>query len=272
MDKPRVTVETVTPAIAAEWLTKNVHNRPVKPTALQRLVDDANEGKFRFTGDPIQFSDDDVLLNGQHRLHMVVMTGMTFDFVVVRGLPAETQEDIDRVVPRSLADILALRGEVNSGDLAAALVRLTQYELNPTDSRLNLSPRIHQSLESLERHPGIRDSLMPAQRAQRNTGLRRSQGIALHYVLASIDPEDANDFFDKLCTGADLAVDSPIRALRQWLIDQRQLTVGRRARASRIYEWVVCIKAWNAYREGRPLSRLGWRPGGANPETVPVPA
>jgi hypothetical protein len=86
-------------------------------------------------------------------------------------------------------------------------------------------------------------------------------------VLSAIDADDAAAFFGQIQTGENLSANSPVMALRKRLADD---ALAIRKLAIREYTALV-FKAWNAYREGRNVRILSWRPGGAAPERYPTP-
>lgn len=264
-----VTVQNVTPEMAERWLTGNTHNRRMKSSAVDKYASDMVAGCWDLNGESLKFNGDGRLLDGQNRLQAVIQSGATIRTLVVSGIDAGAQETVDVGVPRRLADVLTLRGEVSTVDLAAGLVRLWQYRRNPQSVGLSIGPTVHAAIALLEHNPAIRESVRVADRARRAVGLRASVGVALHFVLSSIDQEDADVFFERLGSGVGLGEDDPILRLRNLVIDGR--TSSRFRRRTRAHDWALCVKAWNAYRDGRQVKLLAWRPGGANPESFPVP-
>jgi hypothetical protein len=270
-ENPVATVEIVTPALAAEWLVGNTHNRSMKNAAIERFAKDIRAGLWDLNGESIKFNGDGRLLDGQNRLQAVVLADAPIATVVVRGIAPETQETIDMGVPRSLADVLKLRGEVSCIDLAAGVTRLWNYERDPLDSSFATAPTIHQALGFLEVHPALRESIHTATSVRKATGLRGSVGVALHYITTSLDAEDAEVFWLRLTTGANLETGDAVYHLRNALLADRAGS-QRTQKMTAPREWALAVKAWNAYREGREIKLLVWRPGGAHPESFPVPA
>src|ERR1044072_4687210 len=62
-----------------------------------------------------------VLLNGQHRLHALIVADTTLELLVVEGLSVSDQADMDAGIKRQLGDQLRLMGQAYSIDLAAIL-------------------------------------------------------------------------------------------------------------------------------------------------------
>lgn len=262
------TVEEITPEMAAEWLVHNTHNRAFKSKAIDKYAEDMRLGRWDLNGESIKFNGDGRLLDGQNRLAAVVKSGQTITAVVVRGVAAEAQDTMDVGVSRKLSDVLALRGEVNTIDLASGIVTLWRWTRNPLDSSFTGGPSVHQALAFLEQNPGLRESVHAAEKVRKAIGLRGSIGIALHYITTSIDASDAEAFWDRLSDGTGLSADDPIYLLRNALLADRSQRLQKMPRAK---TWALCVKAWNAYREGRKIKMLVWRPGGATPESFPVP-
>lgn len=261
------TVE-VTPEMASTWLVKNTSNRTMKTAAVKRYAADMAAGEWTFNGETIKFGEDGVLLDGQNRLQACVEAGVSFRTVVVHGLTQDAQDTTDVGVRRGLADVLSLRGESNTRELASCLVSLWRYQTNPREMSQTRTPSVPTSLALLESHPGIKASMSASEATKRLTGLRTSIGGTLRYIFDSIDAEDAQAFWERLTSGAGLAEDSPILRLREVLIADR---AEHTAKMSYARTWALVVKAWNMYREGKPCKRLQWSPGGANPEEMPIP-
>lgn len=125
---PKCSWIDVTPAKAQKWLRDaNTHNR--RQGDVSSYARDMREGRWQETHEPIAFSDDGVLIDGQHRLAAIVASGATVRMLVVRGTQMETQGVIDCGRSRSLADRIKLgRGEdVTQREIAVA--RLMMYPL-----------------------------------------------------------------------------------------------------------------------------------------------
>jgi len=89
MTEPTITtaVETITPKLAAEYLTHNTSNpRRLMDSVVRRYADDMKSGKWQSNGESIVFSKNGELRDGQHRLEAVVLSGVTVQMVVVRGV------------------------------------------------------------------------------------------------------------------------------------------------------------------------------------------
>ena len=102
------TVEFITPAIAEEYLKKNTDNRPLSNNTVNKYVREIENGEWKRNGESISFSEDGVLLNGQHRLHAIIKSGHTIETVVVRGCDNDSFTTCDGGKARSNADVFAI--------------------------------------------------------------------------------------------------------------------------------------------------------------------
>lgn len=266
-DHPHYEVVEVTPALAEKWLAEsNTHNRKTRPRTVDSYATDMVNGDWCDDGTPIQFSRNGTVLNGQHRLRAVVKSGVTLRVLVVSNLPEEVQESMDTGIPRSFADVLTLRGEKDAHNLATAVRRVHLWEAGVrTDNRMPVSTR--QLLKTLDRYPDLRESMLIARRGNAKTGIPAAWLALAHWMFRRIDEEDAEFFFARLADGLYLGPNDSIYALRQTA--ERARKDYRRTPPHVLLAYV--IKAWNAYRDGRPVSQLKYRPGGSKPELFPEP-
>lgn len=266
----KVSVEVIGPSTAAEWLTANIRNRPMKQTTIKRYAQDIKAGAWDVNGESIKFSSSGVLLDGQNRLAACVLADASFASVVVRGLRDEDQETVDTGVRRSLADVLTLRGYKQATTLAAVVNGVWAFRRSPDmASRGTLYPTVHQALSLLEECPGMVESVAVGERVRVASGLKTGVSGPLHFITQSIDQSDADFFWARLIDGVGLTDGHPVLVLRSILMSERSLS---RRSLSTWYLWAITVKAWNAYRRGDTIKLLVFRPGGAHPESFPVPA
>ena len=106
----KVCIETITPDIAREYLTKNTNNyRPVIRSVVGKYAADIKSGLFEENGNAIVFSKTGVLLDGQHRLYAIVEADKPVTMVVVRDVE-ETCQTFDYQSKRTDVQILRASG------------------------------------------------------------------------------------------------------------------------------------------------------------------
>ena len=105
----------VTPDLARELLKKtNTKNRLISPLTCKKYARDLENGDWELNPQPIVFTKGfGLLLDGQHRLQAVVMSGVAQRFVFCTGVPESVQEVIDETRKRLAADRVRLSGTVD---------------------------------------------------------------------------------------------------------------------------------------------------------------
>jgi hypothetical protein len=253
-----LSIVRVTPSLAAKWLQSNQRNRPLSKRHWQFLASVMTAGDYILNGETIIFDSDNMLMDGQHRLHAVVESGVTIDALVVRGIDAQAFNTLDGGRARTTGEVLAMEGEVNSNALAGAVSQLVQfidrggvmYSSGSGASNVRkATPRLTERVLSV--HPGLRESVA----AMRTSPVyRNQQGYVLHYLFGIVDKQLADDFVSVLCNGSS-DVGRPFNIIRESLIRTHLTTSLRCAFAGK------CVKAFNAERSGdRPkMFKIGDR-------------
>lgn len=112
-------VETIGPEKAKEYLKANINNprgnHSLSRSVVKRYAEDMKTGKWELNGEAIEFDEDGVLKNGQHRLAAIVIAGVEVKILVVRGVSRDT----------IVYDIPLKRN-------AAQMVNAMGFECNPT--------------------------------------------------------------------------------------------------------------------------------------------
>lgn len=253
---------TITPSMAEEMLTYNTANRPYSEYTVKGYAARMAAGGWHYTKQPIIFSKSGTLLDGQHRLGACVQSGVSFVADVAFGSPDEAFAFIDVGKKRTAADIFAIHGVKNYAIMASMSRWIKAYEdgrLGPfakSPGAVNLSPaELHTVYEN---HPRMQDSVDVAHKFMKNRLAAPSMMAALHYVCATKCRRDADVFFEKIGDGLGFSgKDDPAYKLYQRLIDNAA-SGAEKLRNQAIATFV--LKAWNAARDGRPVSILRYSP------------
>lgn len=239
----------ITPALAELILQRNSGNRKIVPSALQQRKADFAEGRFVFNGETIKISAKGKLLDGQHRLTACVETGVTFESLIVVGLPEDAGDTVDQGARRLPGQQLYRMGHVDGNNLATAARIYWQMErFGRVSSNPEMRPTWPQVQDVVEKHSELA-ALSLGHKAKRAHLCGAGLLTALHLWFARIDKDAADKFFQALVSGANLRESSPIFRLR------KTLTEGTRP-WSEIERAAFIIKAWNAVRTGRRLQAL----------------
>lgn len=98
------TIEYITPKKAAEYLEHNKLNRAIRSRHLELLIREMKAGNWKLTHQGIAFDEAGNLLDGQHRLTAVVLSGVTIQSMVTRDLPQQAARSIDTQATRNYND------------------------------------------------------------------------------------------------------------------------------------------------------------------------
>lgn len=248
----RLAFEMVTATQAQEWLDQfNVGNRTLKRTKAELYARDMKAGFWRpDTCEAIKFGRDGRLLDGQNRLHALVLAGGSQMFLVARGCPPEIQGVIDTIVPRSAADLLRFKGTENA-HLAVAITKKVILWEGGRRIRLDAMPVSHS--EVLTRYGVDIVAATEAAGRYRATPCAGSVVGFVWFITHAISPEEAELYFHQLASGEGLLVGNPALAVREWLIRMRTAKHTLTMSDALI---TALIRGWNALREGRDLQKI----------------
>lgn len=272
---PNLTVRTITltPDLAKTLLERNPRNRNISRTNLQLLVRAITNGEWTLNGEAVKVNTEGYILDGQHRCMAVVESGIAIETLLVEGLPDDTQDTMDQGKARSLADVLSIRGELNSVGLAALIKRhVVVQRAGLATAFMNGSGgqgvTTREGLTWLDLHPWVRDYVTPGKALGRHTPLSGSSAGLLMKVFDDIDTADSAWFWERLADGVELSAGHPVHVLRETF---KRISDDVKGERNQRYLAALTIKAWNAYRAGSTISQLKYRPGGATPERFPEP-
>lgn len=261
-------VEWISPADAAKYLKKNLKNRRMKEGKVRTYVADMSAGRWLLNGETIKFSLGGLLLDGQNRLLAIVRSQVGVWSVVVRGLPDVTQITMDTGALRNLDDVLRMRGELNTAELATivrAVACYIRYGV-PISNGHASAPSQQELLDVLEKHPDLRDATSFGSGC-RLDGLSRSNVGTLYWLFSRVDADDAERFFRLLQHGEGLFKGDPAHTLRERLLKDSK----RHEKLSTQAKLAFAIKAWNEWRMGGRLSLLRWNSSESFPEITGFP-
>lgn len=267
------TITTITPDMAEELLALNTKNRNVKQNNVKKLAHTLQMGHWELNGEAIKVAADGTILDGQHRLLACVKAGIPFDTLLIEGLPVSAQDTMDKGSRRSMADTFMLHGYAQPAKVATlirAVIAAEKVGLRDAFAYNNgVAVTEREALERAEREPHLVEIAKITGSRFGSLGLTGKIAGLLFYTFESIDAEDTQFFFNALLDPSELATNHPIYQLRVSLLK----IVGNRNRstANTVLIAALCIKAWNAYRNGETRKLLKFAVGGANPEQFPMP-
>jgi hypothetical protein len=244
----------VTPQQAKQWLGKNAdNNRLPKESKIPMYARDMQAGDWQQdTGETIKFDVEGQLIDGQNRLRAVIMAGVPITFDVAYDVPNKAMQVVDTGAGRNAADVLRIAG-VTERMRGSGVVRWVlmwdakQFmgkggTFNPTTTEV-----IHRYMGDPD---GFDSAIGRASDCQRHgLGMGAPAGVA-HYLFAQIDSEQTHQFFDQYVSGANLPNRSAVLALRN------RIARSKLDRTTRSEQLALFVRAWNAFRDEKPIDRL----------------
>jgi hypothetical protein len=264
-------VVTMTPEWAAQLLQCNEGNRKQRVRNLARIKSDILNGRWFLTGQPIIVDWNGHLLDGQHRLEMVVATGQAIEVLLVTGIDPAAMPYIDKGSPRSLGDSMRWKGAKNQNDVAA-VVRKVAALIDGVSIRDTSKLSAYTDAELMDIYEELADEIQWA--IPLGCALNKSIGLTRNGWAAAItwtrlevgDGDEIVAFVEKVKSGDGLDSGSPVLALRNW--STKALASRRNLRGDELL--IAFVKAWNAWCTGSEMRVLKVLPSEALPK-VEVP-
>lgn len=255
------TQEAITPEKAEEYLSKNFHrNRGLLLYVAAKYARDMAGLRWRDIGDPIRFDKDGNLIDGQHRLHAIVLSGATVTMTVIRGLDTHDIHLIDTGKARTPGDMLRMAGYSSSHLRAATLRMMLHVKEGPVTDRTIRAYSFDEILLAAEKHPALGESCVAL---RKTTGINPSLTVALHYIGGHIlgRKETADAFISVLNTGLPTYEDDAAHKFRERAI---QNVVRGAERWGQAFSLRAGIHVWNLFANKEPMRAF------RIPETVAI--
>lgn len=266
MEKYQITsqIETITPAIAAEYLKNNETNRPLSQAVVKSYCETMKRGEWLLNGESIDFDWNGNLLNGQHRLNAVVKSGVTIQSFVVRNLNPKCYTSYDCGRNRTTGQLIGMQGVMNYNNVAACVrcSLILKRGVLPTEGGAETARKptnkVMMDLFEADRSNYIKAS-------QFSVSLRNNVGkmcfsagyiAAIYYHLAfnlKHNIDDVEFFLSNI-----FSLSSSSNAMLDSLRIKFLRDVGATTRMTNEYRFRIIIKVWNAFIEGKNLKVIKW--------------
>jgi hypothetical protein len=251
----RVELMTIPPDLAVKWLKRNRINRPLQRRHVLRYVEAIKAGEWDdANGETIIFSDENDLMDGQHRLTAVVEAQKAIVSLVVFGVSTKKRGSIDTGAKRLMSNFLGMDGVKNATAVASIMAMLHAYE----DGVLLQYPAgkpfasYDEGRAFLEKHPGIHEAAHVAKRI--GTLMRTSIAGMVYYAFAQRDVALANIWSGTMIDGRVRMPHEVFLTLRERLLKQRR----ERDKLHYLEQATYCVKAFNAARQGKTIKIFKW--------------
>ena len=245
----------ITKSIAEQMLKRNFNNRRITDSHVEFLSQQMIKGQWLFDGQPIRFTTDGRLLDGQHRLSAVVKSDTSQQFLIVTGIESNAFKVMDTGRVRNAGDVLSIEGVSSYTNVAATIKSILNHK-----SGLNSKGGESHKTTNTDILNFFNDNKSIEQMVVDNTKLYISFNRVLPLSIISsmmflMNEKNAvysESFWKKVCNGTGLEDGSPIKALRDKLINDKLSKTKMTIRDKR----AVIIKAWNFYRLDKKIKLL----------------
>lgn len=229
----RITMEAVllTPELAAQYLAASKGNRSIRKRKVKTYVRVIEDNLWRLTHEGIAFDIHGTLVDGHHRCHAVVDSGIPIRVLVFRGIDPDAVSAMNTGLPRSNTDIMrSYAGNLDTLGLeltytgarivslaASSAVRYAKSEATATPDDVS---RFMQRYAA-----GVRWLVETCRTCPAKLGSGR---LYLCFICAyELAPQTVSMMWEQLVTGANLRPGSGMLALREYLYGETTAGHGR---------------------------------------------
>ena len=284
------TYEVIDDRKAQVYLDSMPHYRPLRPLKVDDLVRSAEAGEFSPNIEALHFDKQGRLRNGQHRMWMVIRSGIPQEFMVLRNLSEREIAALDSGTARTGGDVLAHEGFEFGSVMAQALHALYQFRNGRMPGTYNVNRKVigtQGGLSPLNNNMMIRLANDPA------IGPRMQQSVAyiegqpafkrlaqkglwafIHFIITEINPIDGAEFFRCVKDAVyKQGNGDSVYQLRKRLEAARVRSGNAAYKLTRTEQCALIIKAWNFWAIDKPCYSLRWvhKRDSVKPEAFPHP-
>ncbi len=236
----KYSIEAIDPVRAANYLARNTGNRRISQAHVDAMARDMREGRWVYNAQPICFADNGRLMNGQHRLHAVIVASRAIIAPVVHGLDEAAYPTYDHHARRR-AIVSDERTDFGDLGLAYAMANLLWRKERKTPETIRATATVAEVQQIIDQHPRLL-ALRGFARKMGHFGRASVIGYAA-YVIERQDGVLASRFLTALETGANLGPSDPILALRS------AMQKLRTDKASQEGQLAVMLGGWQRFKE-----------------------
>jgi len=265
----------VTPDVAQAWLDKNENNRKLTSDRVIRFAEDMEAGRWvDYHPHGVSFDNTGRLIDGQHRLHAVVLSGVPITMRVTMNLPPEMHAVFDLGTPRTAGEILRRQGVKDPNQAAAIAVLVHWYDQFPNynwnGARHPSKTQINEFV--LEHEQEMAEHVHAAHAVYRSAGIPRGPYGALRLLVQRHGLMDAWDqWHEGMATGSRLDKGDPRLTLRNYFTNVRR-NKERKDTWSRQKHLANLIRGYEFYLTGRQVHIFRFEPHNLPMPTLPTAA
>lgn len=257
-------VETITPVLAEEYLRRNTKNRQLRSNIVSYYASQMKNGQWMLNGEGIIFNEENVLVDGQHRLAAVVESGVNVDMLVVRNADKDSFTTIDSGVSRKIRDTFYVKGIPNANVVSSVIRRykklcsiksvMGKVDGVKNDSKPSRQDLLREYLSDEEFWQEICRRAQTCYAAMRLMSQTEVGSISAYLIKErKHSPEKVFGFFEDLLK-SDIPKSPMLALFRRRLVQERLSN----ERIAPIYKQQLFTQVWNAYAQGRELKIVKW--------------
>ena len=213
----------ITPQMAARWLETNTANRDLSQDRVESYARDMARGAWRLNNQGIAIAENGVVLDGQHRLWAVVLSGATIESLLMTGLATGVRSTIDRLRPRSISDDIAISGGKKGQHIVAWMRSIDQLVHRETRVLSSEDMAIMLTLHDA----GIQWAVKAC--TTKRSAINSAPIIGAMVFAYSTEPTAVERFWLRYSSGAALAENAPEYHLRKFVLESnRKKIISRR--------------------------------------------
>lgn len=248
----------ITPQMADLWLThcNPASNRVVSDTVYERYAKEMIKGEWRTTHQGIAFDREGKLLDGQHRLMAIKLSGISIKMLIIPGCDPDTFDVLDSGHRRQAAQLLKIPHRV----IVAAAGRIigNMYNMwDPVtlfDGFYDTRASTSDILRAVAAWPELQKMAPLAAAAYRAAGINQPTHLVVLAQAARTEYADRIDeWTNGLISGANMDSKDPRLVLRNRFFRDRVI-LGTSAGRRNSYNLIT--KAWNSWVQGKLLGTL----------------
>ena len=194
-----VTIETVTPEMAKQFLRCSNRNRRIDPRLVDMIARDIRNGKWEVTNQGVGFDKNGEFKDGHHRCLGIIKANTPVQMMVARGMEPTAVLAIDRGNTRKVRDVLDMSvNHIDGRDSILcdkSIVCAINQLVRCTYGRVKLSAyetiRVFNALEGPI--TSMHNAMVTKQNYRQNTAPVIAAAIAA--VACGVDPEAVGRFF-----------------------------------------------------------------------------
>ena len=248
-------VITITPEKAKIILDNQPPQRPINNSNLSKLKEEIIRGRWLRTHQGIAFNENGHLSDGQHRLRACFETGISIEVMAHFNEPRDMFHAYDGGAVRGMHTHLYLDGLASNQSTAKALSPTLRFiwaydrNMNPAHFSANNGKSgwsLGDARAVLEAHPRIPNWIETVM-SRRIPGLTVSVLAPIFTLIDEADSRKCAVFAHQIMTGENLKAGDPAHTFRE---------TSSRLKYSPADTAYRMVRSWNAFYEGRSLTRL----------------